>query len=180
MVSVRNVDVDFAAGEAHVVQDMVIERGKRAAQAHVFQCGGENAQSVVINALGDHRKDGELRQIRGDRLLEIFNGHPTVHNYGGGGTPGMVEVWDMLLAEGKRIYGIAVDDAHHFQGEFGPDRANPGRGWVSVRSTELNGDALMQAMEAGHFYASTGVELDEILVDPSTITLSTSFSVNQT
>lgn len=114
----------------------------------------------------------ELRQLRGDRLLEIFNGHPTVHNDGGGGTPGMVEVWDMLLAEGKRIYGIAVDDAHHFQGEFGPDRANPGRGWVSVRADDLEADALMQAMEAGHFYASTGVELDDIQVDESTITLS--------
>ena len=42
----------------------------------------------------------------------------------------MEEVWDLLLTEGKRLYGIAVDDAHHFQGEFSPDRVNPGRGWV--------------------------------------------------
>lgn len=112
-----------------------------------------------------------LRRIRGDRLLEIFNGHPTVHNDGGGGTPGMVEVWDMLLAEGKEIYGIAVDDAHHFQGEFGPDRANPGRGWVSVRAEALEPATLMEAMEAGHFYASTGVELDEVAVDAGRITL---------
>ena len=113
----------------------------------------------------------ELRQVRGDRLLEIFNGHPTVHNDGGGGTPGMVEVWDMLLAEGKRIYGIAVDDAHHFQGEFGPDRANPGRGWVSVRADALDGATLMEAMEAGHFYASTGVELDDVEVEAGRITV---------
>lgn len=60
----------------------------------------------------------ELAQVRDDRLLEIFNGHPHVHNHGGGGTPGLEEVWDALLTGGKRIYGIAVDDAHHFQGEF--------------------------------------------------------------
>lgn len=113
----------------------------------------------------------ELRQVRGDRLLEIFNGHPTVHNDGGGGTPGMVEVWDVLLTEGKEIYGIAVDDAHHFQGEFGPDRANPGRGWVAVRTEALEPAALMDALEAGHFYASTGVEIEGIEVEPRRITV---------
>jgi len=30
----------------------------------------------------------ELAQVRDDRLLEIHNGHPTVHNEGGGGDPG--------------------------------------------------------------------------------------------
>lgn len=113
----------------------------------------------------------ELRQVRGDRLLEIFNGHPTVHNEGGGGTPGLVEVWDMLLTEGKEIYGIAVDDAHHFQGEFEPDRSNPGRGWVSVRAPSLDAAALMDALEVGHFYSSTGVTLDGIDVEPGRITV---------
>jgi hypothetical protein len=113
----------------------------------------------------------ELRQLENDPLLEIFNGHPTVHNDGGGGTPGMVEVWDMLLTEGARIYGIAVDDAHHFQGEFGPDRANPGRGWISIRADRLDAVALMESLESGHFYASTGVELDEVRVEPTRVTV---------
>lgn len=108
----------------------------------------------------------ELRQIEGDKLLEIWNGHPTVHNEGGGGVPSLVEVWDLLLTGGKRIFGIAVDDAHHFQGEFSPDRANPGRGWVAIRADELEAMALMTALEAGHFYASTGVELSEVVVTP--------------
>ena len=106
----------------------------------------------------------ELRRIERDRLLEIWNGHPTVHNEGGGGTPGVERVWDALLTGGKRIYGIAVDDAHHFQGEFASDRANPGRGWVQVRAPALEAGALMEALEAGRFYASTGVELDDVVV----------------
>ncbi len=106
----------------------------------------------------------ELLQIEHDRLLEIWNGHPTVHNEGGGGTPGMEEVWDVLLTSGKRIYGIAVDDAHHFQGEFAPHRVNPGRGWLEVRAAALEPIALMEALEAGQFYASTGVELDAVVV----------------
>jgi hypothetical protein len=106
----------------------------------------------------------ELKQIEGDRLLEIWNGHPTVHNDGGGGTPSVEEIWDILLTGGKRIYGIAVDDAHHFQGEFTADRSNPGRGWVAVRAPSLDAAALMESLEAGHFYSSTGVPIDEVFV----------------
>ncbi len=106
----------------------------------------------------------ELRQVERYRLLEIHNGHPQVHNRGGGGTPGVEAVWDSLLTDGRRVYGIAVDDAHHFQGEFAPDRANPGRGWVSVNAPELEPGAIMEALENGRFYASGGVELSDIVV----------------
>jgi hypothetical protein len=113
----------------------------------------------------------ELRQIEDDRLLEIWNGHPTVHNEGGGGTPSLEAIWDILLTGGKTIYGIAVDDAHHFQGEFSADRSNPGRGWVEVLAESLEPDALMDALEAGHFYASTGVTLSDVVVTDSTLTV---------
>lgn len=116
----------------------------------------------------DHR---ELLQISNDKLLEIFNGHPQVHNLGGGGWPGMEEVWDHLLSRGKRIYGIAVDDAHHFQGEFAAERSNPGRGWVVVKARTLAPLEIVQNLEAGLFYASTGVELDDIQIEPRKMTI---------
>jgi hypothetical protein len=105
-----------------------------------------------------------LWKVNNDKLVEIHNGHPLVHNEGGGDSPGMEEVWDYLLTKGKRIYGIAVDDAHHFKGEFSADRANPGRGWVVVRASRLDPREIMASMEAGRFYASSGVELDSISV----------------
>ena len=110
-----------------------------------------------------------LFRMKGDRLIEIFNGHPTVHNFGGGDWPGMEEVWDGLLSSGKRMFGIAVDDAHHFQGEFTAARANPGRGWVSVRSLGLEARALVTALDAGHFYASSGVSLADVTVSATTM-----------
>ena len=110
----------------------------------------------------------ELAQVENDRLLEIWNGHPTVHNDGGSGSPSLEEIWDILLTGGKTIFGIAVDDAH-FQGEFNADRANPGRGWVAVRADALHAVELMASLEAGHFYASTGVELTEIAVRPTSV-----------
>ena len=110
-----------------------------------------------------------LAQIRNDNLIEIWNGHPHVHNEGGGGIPSVEAAWDTLLTRGKRIFGIAVDDAHHFQGEFSAERSNPGRGWVAVIAPRLEPRAIVEALDAGRFYASTGVTLDSILITPSTI-----------
>ncbi|MFH1763076.1 MAG: CehA/McbA family metallohydrolase [Gemmatimonadota bacterium] len=107
----------------------------------------------------------DLASVGGYRLLEIFNGHPAVHNHGGGGFPSMEEVWDILLTRGKRVYGIAVDDAHHFQGEFSPTRINPGRGWVVVKAPDRSAASLMEALEEGRFYSSTGVDLEDVVVE---------------
>jgi len=103
----------------------------------------------------------ELLQVRNTTLLEIFNGHPQTNNAGGGGVPGMEEVWDAILSGGTLIYGIAVDDAHVFKQPGRPDVAGPGRGWVVVRAPRLEARALLGAMERGDFYASNGVELAE-------------------
>lgn len=113
----------------------------------------------------------ELLQVRNDSLLEIHSGHPLVHNEGGDGAPGMEAVWDALLSAGKRIYGIAVDDAHHFQGEFARERSNPGRGWIAIAARRLDAGELMRNLERGHFYASSAVTLDSITVSASAISL---------
>ena len=113
----------------------------------------------------------ELQQVRNNRLLEIFNGHPQVNNLGGGGVPGLEQVWDALLSSGTMIYGIAVDDAHNFKQPGNPAVAGPGRGWVMVRADRLDGRAILQALEAGQFYASTGVELSDYTVTARSMTI---------
>lgn len=104
----------------------------------------------------------ELGQIQRTRLFEVFNGHPTVNNLGGGGVPGMEDTWDRILSSGKLLYGIAVDDAHYFKRPEDPTAPRPGRGWVYVRSSGLEPRALVEALERGEFYASTGVELRSV------------------
>ena len=103
----------------------------------------------------------ELQRVRNNRLFEIFNGHPQVNNIGGGGVPGLEEAWDAILTDGTLLYGIAVDDAHIFKAPGNPDVAGPGRGWVAVRAPRLETRALLDGLEQGDFYASTGVELSE-------------------
>jgi hypothetical protein len=113
----------------------------------------------------------EIRQVRNNRLLEIYNGHPQVNNLGGGGVPGMEEAWDAILSSGTLVYGIAVDDAHNFKDPGNPNVAGPGRGWVAVRAAALEPRAILEALERGDFYASTGVELTDYRVTASSATV---------
>ena len=104
----------------------------------------------------------DLRTARNYKLFEIHNGHPTVNNEGGGGVPGLEEVWDRILTNGMIVYGMATDDAHIFKDPGNPLVSGPGRGWVMVRAPRLEAGAVMSALERGDFYASTGVVLDEV------------------
>lgn len=113
----------------------------------------------------------ELKQVRNTRLFEIFNGHPMVNNLGGGGVAGLEEAWDAILASGLTLYGIAVDDAHHFKRPGDRTASLPGQGWVVVRAERLEARTLLAAMERGEFYASTGVELTDYAVDARAMTL---------
>ena len=113
----------------------------------------------------------ELQRVRNNRLFEIFNGHPQVNNAGGGGVPGLEEVWDAILTDGTLLYGVAVDDAHVFKAPGNPDVAGPGRGWVAVRAARLEARALLDSLERGDFYASTGVELTDYQATARQITL---------
>ncbi len=102
--------------------------------------------------------------------FEIYNGHPLVHNLGGGDRPSLEEMWDAILSRGRQIFGVAVDDAHEFQ-RFGPERSNPGRGWVVVRARRLDRKTIVGALKRGDFYCSTGVELETVDVDAGTLSL---------
>lgn len=113
----------------------------------------------------------QLRSVKNNKLFEIYNGHPLVNNLGGGGSIGTEGAWDAILSAGLLLYGIAVDDAHHFKDMGNPKLAGPGRGWVMVRASELTPRAILEAMERGDFYASTGVELTDYRVSATSMTV---------
>jgi hypothetical protein len=115
----------------------------------------------------------QLRAVQNNRLFEIYNGHPEVNVVGGGGVPGLEEAWDAILTGGTFLYGIAVDDAHVFKQPGNPRVAGPGRGWVMVRAARLEAPLLLDALERGDFYASTGVELADyqVMRDAMTVTV---------
>jgi len=100
----------------------------------------------------------ELLQLRGLVLLEIASGHPYVNAQG---PPSAEEMWDRLLTDGRRVYGVAVDDMHHLKRVWDTDVVLPGKAWVMVRSEKREGKAILEALARGDFYASTGVALED-------------------
>ncbi len=111
----------------------------------------------------------EMLQLPEYHFFEVFNGHPSVNNWGHErkGYASTDRFWDVALTmrllngQDNLLYGVASDDAHDYF-QYATGNANPGRGWVMVSACSLDADALMNAMKAGDFYASTGVVLDSI------------------
>jgi hypothetical protein len=137
--------------------------------------GLEARRGLVEQAVGAVRAQGGLASVNhpnfrwaldfevlaaapGFQLLEVFNGHPEVNNEGRRGQDGAERLWDRLLSAGRRVWGLATDDAHRYH-DFAPIYANPGRGWVYVRAEQCRPDLLLEALASGDFYASTGVKL---------------------
>jgi len=106
----------------------------------------------------------QMKELRGVNLFELLNVNRDSNNFAAGGRPGTEEIWDALLSRGLVFYGVASDDTHDYLGEYIPDRAYPGKGWVMVRVPELTAEAVCAGLERGDFYASTGVELDDVQV----------------
>jgi hypothetical protein len=104
-------------------------------------------------------------------MLELFNGHPKVDNWGAEGVHIAVEAkWDSLLTHGQRFFAVAADDAHHFD-EFYPQKSNPARGWIMVHCSMLTAGSIVASMKQGNFYASNGVILKTIEKDQKEYTV---------
>ena len=116
----------------------------------------------------------DLVQVRGAHFIEVFNGNYNTHNYGGGGKKSVEEMWDEMLSKKIKIWGVAVDDSHHFKEEFAPHRHNPGRGWVEVFAKNLSEKNILDSMRNGNFYFSNGVKFKKININREKIELSIS------
>ena len=109
----------------------------------------------------------ELMQLHGEQFFEIYNGHPGVHNDGDATRLGTEAMWDAILTRRlaelhlDAMFGLATDDAHHYHAVI-IGKSNAGRGWVMVRAKSLTAGSIIAAMEAGDFYASSGVTLADI------------------
>ncbi len=116
----------------------------------------------------------ELMRVRGERFFEVYNGHFNARNAGSESYLGTEEMWDVILAHRltelglEPMFGVAVDDAHHYHTQR-LGKQNAGRGWVMVRAPALTPEAIVQAMEAGDFYATTGVVLSDVRREGGTL-----------
>jgi hypothetical protein len=98
----------------------------------------------------DHFPYEDLAALAGYAGVEVFNGSIIEDP----GSPLSSDKWDRLLASGRRVWGLATDDAHF--------PINRGRGWCAVRAAERSAAGVLDALCAGNFYASSGVTIAAI------------------
>jgi len=108
-------------------------------------------------------KSNDILPVKRLHLFELYNGHPTVNNWGDATHPSVEKIWDKLLSDGLVVYGVSSDDMHALK-KWSQKESNPGRGWVMVRSAALTADAITDAMKKGDFYASSGVILKTVAI----------------
>lgn len=112
----------------------------------------------------------DLMRVVGENFFEVYNGSPTVANRGDHHHVDTDRMWDIVLTfriaelNLPLMYGLACDDSHDYHHIPSRD-ADPGRGWVEVLADELTPEALIAALEAGRFYASSGVRLESVRAD---------------
>ena len=108
----------------------------------------------------------DLKKLNGERFFELYNGHPKVNNEGDDMNMDLETMWDLInisyYNDNKPLLlGIATDDSHNYHVKS-KNNSNTGRGWVMVNSQKLDTESLINAMELGDFYSSSGVMLKQV------------------
>lgn len=111
----------------------------------------------------------DMMNVKGATLFEVAN-IGSNGNYGDGTRDSTEVMWDKMnihhLRHGQPLmYGVATDDMHDLESQAA-------RGWVVVNAPSLDPEKLVEAMEAGRFYASSGVELETLTTKKRKLSLS--------
>jgi predicted metal-dependent phosphoesterase TrpH len=85
--------------------------------------------------------------------IEVFNTGSEQEN----GTGSSAALWDAVLTAGAPCFGIAADDAHS-------PPLDSGRGWTMIDADERSREAVVAALRAGRFYASSGPAFTRVAV----------------
>jgi len=112
----------------------------------------------------------ELAMVPGAFALEIWSGHPASHSNGDATHPSHEAMWDELLTRQRRVTAVAVDDTHTLLSRGEGTEALPGLGWVATFGA-LERGAICDDLRRGNFYASSGVVLRRLRVDPDRLSV---------
>jgi predicted metal-dependent phosphoesterase TrpH len=157
--------IEFSAGGSEVGGDFHIVgigvnrepmvAGEPSPQAVIDAIRAAGGEAILAHPYWSGVISAELLPLQGYLAVEVYNavcqatigkGLSAVH-------------WDDLLARGRRLWGVAVDDAHWRWEDHG-------KAWIVLKARRLTQEAVMQSLRDGHFYATrgpriTGVEIFE-------------------
>ena len=110
--------------------------------AHPYWCGRTVAQILALEGVVG---------------LEVFNS--TCGNIGKADSS---VHWDYVLAAGRTLPAIAVDDVHRGRDRF--------LGWTMIKAEELTTESIMEALRTGSYYATCGPEIKDYRMSEGVVT----------
>ena len=116
----------------------------------MIQVAEENGFLVSLNhPVWSTQNYPDYSGMKGLWGVEVYNTGCNLAGY-----PENDQAFNDLLMEGENVFPLATDDSHSVGDCF--------RGWIMVKAAALEYDTVMQALERGDFYASTGPEIKEL------------------
>lgn len=95
----------------------------------------------------------EVFALKNIDAIEVYN-NGTEHLCHGGNAE---VLWELLLRQGKRIFGVACDDVHTEDDLFG--------GWIWVKAEDRSQKSILSALREGQFYASNGPIINDFGIE---------------
>jgi hypothetical protein len=162
-------------GSFHVVGvnlKKAIENEGLSIQQMLDRINEQNAIAIIAHPYWSASTSSDLLGYKGYAAIEVYNntcekikgkGYSSVH-------------WDELLQKGKKVLGLAVDDAHNKPGTY-QERDILGS-FIMVKAKTLTLEDIAASIKKGFFYSSTGVEIKKFEIAGEHISLSFSPAIN--
>ncbi|MBQ7224021.1 MAG: PHP domain-containing protein [Clostridia bacterium] len=135
----------------------------------IIKRANEEGLLVTLNhpswSIQDFTDYGELKGLWG---VEVHNTGCVVDSFLNDTTQPL----DDLLRRAQPVVPLATDDNHNYP--YPVDEHDSFGGWTVVKAKELTYPAVMDALEKGDVYSSTGPEIKEIYIEDGVITVNTS------
>jgi hypothetical protein len=110
----------------------------------------------------------DLLKLQGYCAVEIYNHQSELDEAAGYG----LYHWDYLLRNGRRVFGVATDDAH--RGDYHAAISEFFGGWIGVQADELSQSSIITALKSGSFYSTSGPEIHDLRVEDGRLIVRTS------
>lgn len=124
--------------------------GAAVAQALSDDLRARSCITIYNHPIWSRVRESEFIHTTGLTALEIYN-YNTVNESGTGYD---TTYWDVMLREGKKIWGVASDDNHNT--EYFEDSCG---GFIVVKAPKLSREDITQAIVDGNYYSSSGPEI---------------------
>lgn len=142
-------------------------KGSESAASIAQRARDAGAYVTIVHPHWSGLTEADARSITAAHAVEIYNHGCVVDNDRGEGFLTL----EHLLNEGSHLNMIATDDAHfHTPDFFG--------GWVMVKATENEPEALLASLKAGEFYSTTGPQINDIRVTEDSVEVDCTPAVN--